>query len=442
LLFSILKEGKGKDNSGFYLYQSFLTRQLLFSLKFPNFATVISLAMQYILFDTDSRNQLLPFTHTRPTADIRCGILTARERWEMLLENTTATLTESYLQPAFPLITSDDNIYINGATVATTDLLAAIHNLKNNQALQQDNIVLAIRTSAELEYDTILSFAQQQCEQVNFSGLVTTINQVWDIFSKNEQVLRLDFELLTNNKTSALLPEYVTAIGKHNIFIEAGAKIFPCIINAEAGPVYIGKDAEIMEGAIIRGPFALGEHATLKMGAKVYGGTTIGPSCKVGGEISNVVFFANSNKGHDGFLGNAVIGEWCNLGADTNCSNLKNNYDEVKVWSEQQNKSVKTGLQFCGLLMGDHSKCGINTMFNTGTVAGVACNIYGGGFPPTFVPSFSWGGGDNMVTHRIEKALDTANRMMARRNKNLSQAEVAVLEYIFSKTEKQRALFN
>lgn len=398
--------------------------------------------MQYILFDTHLRHQLLPFTHTRPIADLRCGILTARERWELLLENTTSTLTETYLQPAFPLITEADNIYINGAIVGDATLAIAINSLKSNEALVQDNILIAVRTETILQYGAALSFVEENWDKVIYAGPLVAINQVWDIFSKNEQVLKTDFELLTLNKMSAQLPEYVTAMGKANIFIEEGAKIYPCIINAEAGPVYIGKDAEIMEGAIIRGPFALGEHATVKMGAKVYGGTTIGPSCKVGGEISNVVFFANSNKGHDGFLGNAVIGEWCNLGADTNCSNLKNNYDEVKVWSEHQNKSVKTGLQFCGLLMGDHSKCGINTMFNTGTVAGVACNIYGGGFPPTFVPSFSWGGADNMVTHRVEKALDTANRMMARRNKSLSKAEVDVLEYIYAQTTKQRELFN
>ncbi|RYZ22555.1 MAG: glucose-1-phosphate thymidylyltransferase, partial [Sphingobacteriales bacterium] len=251
-----------------------------------------------------------------------------------------------------------------------------------------------------------------------------------------------DFALLTKGRQSQLLPGYVTALHTENIFIEPGAKVYPCIINAEKGPVYIGKDAEIMEGCIIRGPFALGEHAVLKMGAKVYGATTLGPGCKVGGEISNVVFFANSNKGHDGFLGNAVIGEWCNLGADTNCSNLKNNYDEVKIWDEHEQKSVKTGLQFCGLLMGDHSKCGINTMFNTGTVAGVSCNIYGAGFPEKFIPSFSWGGPEGMVTYALDKALATANRMMIRRDKELTPAEVKVLQHIFAKTEQQRELMH
>ena len=399
--------------------------------------------MQYILFDGPVRKQMLPFAHTRPVADIRCGILTLRERWEYLLGNTTTTLTEDYLQNAFPsTATNDNNIYINGAIIANEELVAAISILQPEEALIQDSTVIAVKTASVLQHEKELEFIQNNCKTISYGGPLFQLNNVWDVFAQNEKALRADFELLTKNKSTQQLPNYVTAIGKANIFIEEGAKIYPCIINAEAGPVYIGKDAEVMEGAIIRGPFALGEHATLKMGAKVYGGTTIGPSCKVGGEISNVVFFANSNKGHDGFLGNAVIGEWCNLGADTNCSNLKNNYDEVKIWSEHQNKSIKTGLQFCGLLMGDHSKCGINTMFNTGTVVGVACNIYGGGFPPTFIPSFSWGGAENMVTHRIEKALDTANRMMTRRNKSLSKAEENVLQYIFDKTTKQRELFN
>jgi UDP-N-acetylglucosamine diphosphorylase/glucosamine-1-phosphate N-acetyltransferase len=231
-------------------------------------------------------------------------------------------------------------------------------------------------------------------------------------------------------------------VGKESLFIEPGAVINAgVIINAATGPVYIGPDSEILEGCMLRGPIALHEHAVIKMGAKIYAGTTIGPGCKVGGEISNVVFFANSNKGHDGYLGNAVIGEWCNLGADTNCSNLKNNYDEVKIWDEYNNRSVRTGLQFCGLIMGDHSKCGINTMFNTGTVVGVSCNIWGGGFPEKFIPSFAWGGSEGMTTYQFARAMDTALRMMARRGKTLSEAETEMYRSIFAATEAQRSLF-
>ena len=398
--------------------------------------------MQFILFEGAVRFRFLPFTHTRPLADIRCGILTMRERWELLLGETTATLTEAYLQPAFPFKSGKDNIYINGAVFANNDIVNAVRNLQPEEALLQDNILIAFRTVQTLQHGMELETARQSARIVNYTSFFQQLQQVWDIFKNNEQAIKEDFVLLTKGRLSQELPAYVTALNKNNIFIEPGARIYPCIINADSGPVYIGKDAEIMDGCIIRGAFALGEHAVLKMGAKVYGGTTIGPGCKAGGEISNAVFFANSNKGHDGFLGNAIIGEWCNLGADTNCSNLKNNYDEIKIGDEHEHKSVKTGLQFCGLIMGDHSKCGINTMFNTGTVAGVSCNIYGGGFPEKFIPSFSWGGSEGMVAYNLDKAMDTANRMMMRRNKQLSQAEKSVLLHVFNQTEKQRNLMN
>jgi UDP-N-acetylglucosamine diphosphorylase/glucosamine-1-phosphate N-acetyltransferase len=417
-----------------------ITTCLLFQ-NFPNFAVDFQIHMQFILFDGTARYQLLPFTHTRPVADIRWGILTMRERWEMLLGQKTGTLTEDYLQQAFPFINSTDYIYINASIFANEELTVAIKNLNSGEALMFDNNLIALRTTAVLNHKEELAFASS-LKKVPFTANYYPLQRVWDIFSHNDNAIKADFQLLTKGRQSQQLPEYVTALNPSNIFIEPGAKVYPCIINAEAGPVYIGKDAEIMEGCIIRGSFVLGEHAVLKMGAKVYGGTTIGPGCKVGGEISNVVFFANSNKGHDGFLGNAVIGEWCNLGADTNCSNLKNNYDEVKIWDEYENKSLKTGLQFCGLIMGDHSKCGINTMFNTGTVAGVSCNIYGAGFPEKFIPSFSWGGSDGMVTYALDKAINTANKMMIRRNKELSEAEIKILHHIFSQTEKQRELMN
>lgn len=396
--------------------------------------------MHYILFDDSNRTQFLPFTHTRPVADIRCGILTMRERWENILKTTTGTVTAGYLQKVFPANNEAAQVYINAAIFANMELLNAINALNEGEALLQDNTILAIRTAQVLtvnDFDNAEAFTN-----VTFHGNVQKLNKVWHIFGLNGKAITQDFERLTAHKQSQLLPEYVTAINPANIFVEPGAKIYPCIINAEAGPVYIGKDAEIMEGCIIRGPFAMGEHAVLKMAAKVYSNTTIGPGCKVGGEVSNVVFFANSNKGHDGFLGNAVVGEWCNLGADTNCSNLKNNYDIVKIWDESQMKSVKTGLQFCGLLMGDHSKCGINTMFNTGTVVGVSCNVYGANFPKVFIPSFSWGGGDKMVIYTINKAIETANRMMERRNLKLTDAEIEVLQHVYEQTSEARKLMH
>lgn len=391
--------------------------------------------MNYILFD-QGREKLLPFTHTRPVADIRCGILTMRQRWETYLEDKTGTLTAAHLQPLYPSTLLDDNLYINGGVAGDCSLVMAIRKLEPGQKLVMGNITVAARTSGQptLAYfeQTLASLSVQE-----YAGNAFSLQNVWDIFSHNDRAIREDYKLLTGGRTSAPIPEYVTVSGRENLFIEEGAVINAgVVINASTGPVYIGKDAEVMEGCLLRGPIALCDHATLKMGAKVYSATTIGPGCKVGGEVSNVVFFANSNKGHDGFVGNAVIGEWCNLGADTNCSNLKNNYDEVKIWSEQENKLVKTGLTFCGLLMGDHSKCGINTMFNTGTVVGVSCNIYGGNFPEKFVPSFSWGGSEGIVTYDFGKAMDTANRMMGRRSTKLTDTEMDMYKHLFDGATK------
>jgi UDP-N-acetylglucosamine diphosphorylase/glucosamine-1-phosphate N-acetyltransferase len=396
--------------------------------------------MQLVLFDA-GRASLYPFTYTRPIADIRCGILTARERWEKLLQfQTSFTLTEQYLQGCYPLPPQDNEyLLVNGQVIGTQQLAQAIRDLPAGAALYAEETLVAARMSylpAAEQLDTIPTTPERRM----FEGKAELLSHPWDIFSKNDWAIRLDYPLLTAGRNSAALPADVVVRGT-DIFIEEDAVIWPgTIINAATGPVYIGRKAEIMEGCMVRGPFALGNHAVLKMGAKVYSGTTIGPGCKVGGEISNAVFFANSNKGHDGFLGNAVIGEWCNLGADTNCSNLKNNYDEVKVWDEATHKSVKTGLTFCGLLMGDHSKCGINTMFNTGTIVGVSCNIWGGGFPEKFIPSFSWGGPEGMSTYQFPRAMETAERMMARRNKALMNEEMRMLEHVYETTAASRSL--
>lgn len=391
--------------------------------------------MNYILFDGESRKALLPFTHTRPVADIRCGILTMRERWERCLTQSTSSLTEEYLQEVFPFIKAEDNCYINGGVFGTPALAAAVNALGEGQVLAKDDVIIAVRTGTnDLSNNEFLQHVKSLPAK-QYGGEIRQLKNIWDIFSLNDKAIKDDFQLLTAGRQSQPVPTHITVSGAENLFIEEGAIIAPgCIINARTGPVYIGKDAELMEGAIIRGPFAACDHSVVKMGAKIYGATTIGPGCKVGGEISNVVFFANSNKGHDGFLGNAVIGEWCNLGADTNCSNLKNNYDIVKIWSEASGKLTSTGLTFCGLLMGDHSKCGINTMFNTGTVVGVSANIFGGGFPDKYIPSFSWGG-DSFVTYEFDKAMETAIRMMARRNRQLTAAEVKMYRYIFSQSQ-------
>jgi len=393
----------------------------------------------YILFDDDRRLQLLPFTHTRSVADIRCGILTLREKWELVLGSKTSTLTESYLQQVFPVHFGNDNVLINGGVFATKELVDAIELLQPNEVLLQNHLIIAARLlqSETTRHDFIERV--NSLIQKNYEPEVTQITHPWDIFSLNGKALRSDFELLTKGRTSQAVPEGVLVSGSENLFIEEGARInLGCIINAAKGPVYISKNSEILEGVMIHGPFALGEHAVIKMGAKIYGDTTIGPGCKVGGEVNNVVFFANSNKGHDGYLGNSVIGEWCNLGADTNCSNLKNNYDEVKVHSEFAGHLVRTGLTFCGLLMADHSKSGINTMFNTGTVVGVSANIFGSGFPDKFIPSFAWGGGSDVATYDFDKAMETASRVMARRGRKLQETEKELYRQVFENTRLQR----
>lgn len=398
--------------------------------------------MNYILFDEASRYTLLPFTYTRPVADIRCGIMTMRERWEKLLNATSSTLTEAYLQKVFPLRSENENVFINASVFANDELINTINSLAEAEKLVKDELVIAARIQTDATSFENFSQIIENYSTKNYSKDILQLKNIWDIFSLNEQAIKQDFETLTKGRNSQPLPDNIITVGNENIFLEQGVKINAgCIINASTGPVYLAKHAEILEGCIIRGALALGEHAVIKMGAKIYGATTIGQGCKVGGEISNVVFFSNSNKGHDGYLGNAVIGEWCNLGADTNCSNLKNNYDTIKIWDEYLNKSIRTGLQFCGLLMGDHSKCGINTMFNTGTVVGVSANIFGAGFPEKFIPSFCWGGSNGMTTYDLNRALDTAKRMMARRNKTLSEEETAMYHHIFNHTKPQRDIF-
>jgi len=391
--------------------------------------------MHYILFDSSARLDFLPFTHTRAVARLYCGITTMQEKWNYYLQASTHVLTTAVLQDLHEKHTlAGDNFYINSAYFPCNQLATAITSLNVHQCLvDADGTVIAYHTAGAMQSLEDLDAHIADAVRIPFTDNAVALKHVWDIFSKNDWAIRNEYAVLTNERTSAPIPEYVTVVGdKSQLFVEAGAVLMPCIINVATGPVYIAKNAEIMEGAVVRGPLAMGEGAVLKMAAKVYGATTIAAGSKAGGEVNNVVFFENSNKGHDGFLGNAVIGEWCNLGADTNCSNLKNNYDEVKIWSEKQKQMIPTGLQFCGLLMGDHSKCSINSMFNTGTVVGVSCNIFGTGFPDKFVPSFTWGGIDEVDIYQFEKAVETANRMMERRHKSLTPAELSVLKHVFT----------
>ena len=381
--------------------------------------------MNYILFDGEHRDALLPFTYTRPVAEIRIGILTIREKWELFLGSTTTTVTEDYLSEKYPMVEMEQNIMINASYTPNEALVHQIKNLKENQAVYDGDIMVAFFSLEDqvIDIDTLEVF---QCE-----GELLKVETTWDIFSKNAAAIKADFKLLTDNRISAPIPEQTVAFNPEAIFIEEGAQLPLCVLNATNGPIYIGKDAEIMEGSMIRGPFALCEGSILKMGTKIYGPTTVGPHSKVGGEVNNSVFFGYSNKGHDGYLGNSVIGEWCNLGADTNNSNLKNNYSEVRLWSYETENFAKTGLQYCGLMMGDHSKCGINTMFNTGTVVGVSANIFGSGFPRNFIPSFSWGGAKGFTTFLTSKAFEVATEVMKRRGHEFSSQESAILEQVF-----------
>jgi UDP-N-acetylglucosamine diphosphorylase/glucosamine-1-phosphate N-acetyltransferase len=388
--------------------------------------------MNYILFDGAHRTALLPFTFTRPVADIRVGILTIREKWEKQLGSTTTSITEDYLSEKWPMVEMENNVMINASYLPNDILVAMIKNLEHNQAIFQEDEVVAFyaKEGEEVDFDSF--------EVLEFSNDCIKIENTWDIFQKNEVAIREDFELLTEDRFSQPIPKSVNVIAPENIFIEEGAKLEFVTLNASTGPIYIGKNAEIMEGSVIRGPFALCESGRVKLATKVYGATTVGPHSVIGGEVNNSVLFGYSNKGHDGFLGNAVLGEWCNIGADSNNSNLKNNYEEVKLWSYETENFAKTGLQFCGLMMGDHSKCGINTMFNTGTVVGVSTNIFGAGFPRNFVPSFSWGGASGFTTYLTKKAFETAKIVMARRNVEFSEEDAKILEHVFEETKKYR----
>lgn len=390
--------------------------------------------MNIILFDGAIRNALLPLTYTRPVGNLRVGILTINKKWEQFAKATVSYLTAPYLQSKFPAVTAASNIIVSGGVCPSDDLMNAINSLALNQALVQNERFIAAKVPDDKVTD---AFDFKELTPVEYNGKVIEIAHTWDIFAKNGDAMQMDYDMLTTGRVSAPISDSNTVIGDQ-IFLEEGAKVEGAILNTKTGPIYVGKNAEIMEGSLVRGGLALCENATLKMGAKVYGPTTIGPHCKAGGEISNSVMYGYSNKGHDGFIGNTVIGEWCNLGADTNTSNLKNNYSKVRLWSYDNQRFADTGLQFCGLVMGDHSKCGINTMFNTGTVVGVSANIYGAGFPRNFVPSFAWGGASGMMEFRLSKAEEVAEAMMGRRKIEFDETEHQILQWVYDNTANFR----
>lgn len=391
----------------------------------------------FILYDDDTADQLLPLTFTRPVTELRVGILTIREKWEKYLGGICSFLTRDYLQMKYPLIESSENVMVNGSVIPVPDLIDEILALKENQILQQDNIVIACNIGTNKP----LTFKHNQIDKytaVQSKSNFIKLNHVWEIFRNNGTEITRDFELLTKGRQSAPISDTNKIINPQHVFLEEGAIMECSIVNAFNGPVYIGRGAEVMEGSIIRGALALCDQSVIKLGTRIYGPTTIGPFSKVGGEINNSVILGHSNKAHDGFLGNSVVGEWCNLGADSNVSNLKNTYASVQLWDYQKNGFSETGLQFCGLIMGDHSKCGINTMFNTGTVVGVSANIFGSGFPKNFIPSFSWGGAGGLITFSLPKALEVAEIVMNRRDVTLIDADRKILKHIFEITEKFR----
>lgn len=377
--------------------------------------------MKVLLHDNNLHLRFAPLTLTRPLGNLRMGILTNDERWKWLLpESEVFFSTEKYLETKFQA-SEEADVVINAAVIPTQELVSAVLRLNEGETLVSKENWLAKK-------------GENETKSVDFDGELTILKNRWDLFQQNGTVLKADFELITKGRKSQPLSSSNTVIGDASlIFLEEGAVVEASILNTKEGPVYIGKHAEIMEGSVVRGPLALCESAGLKLGTKVYGPTTLGPQCKVGGEVNNVIFQAYSNKGHDGFLGNSVIGEWCNLGADTNSSNLKNNYSHVSAYSYETRETEKTDVQFMGLIMGDHSKCGINTMFNTATVVGVSANIYGAGFPDKMIPSFTWGGSEGMIPFRLDKAIEVAKAMMSRRKVEFTEGDLKIFEFLSAK---------
>ena len=393
-----------------------------------------------MLFDPPGAIQdLLPLTYTRPVSLIRVGILTISEKWERRLNLEPGFITQDYLSHKYPGHISADNLVINGSLCPNDKLVEEVEVLKSGQALVQDQNLLAFRgTKAQLQ-EWIDSPKVELFDTRSYNETATVISKPWEIFIENHHQIELDYQLITRNRQSAPINDSFTRVYNiGNVFLEKGVQIRAAIINAEEGPVYIGKEVIIQEGAVIKGPFGIGEGSNVSMGSRIRGNVSVGPYCKVGGEIINSVVLGYSNKGHDGFLGCSVVGKWCNIGADTNTSNLKNNYEDIKLWNYSAGARQDSGHQFLGLIMGDHSKCGINTMFNTGTVVGVSANIFGTGFPSTFVPSYSWGGIQGFDTFRLEKSFEVAQKVMYRRHMDLNQLEKEILTEVFERSKKWR----
>lgn len=394
--------------------------------------------MNFFLFDPAQISlQLQPFTLTRPIAQIRVGIFTMVERWEKLLSQPVHVCGHDLLEKLWPIPEHKTGIWLNSAWIPGEFDIPMVQNLEPNQGLFRGDVLLAFHQKEDSRF--LSSSHAPEFDLVRQIPDAVLITRPWHIFSINGKILRSDFELVKKGRSSVSITDPFTRVySPENIFVEEGVDIKAAVLNASNGPIYLGKNSQIQEGSVIQGPFALLDHSVVNMGAKIRPDTTIGPFCKVGGEINNSVFFGYSNKAHDGFLGNSVIGEWCNLGADTNNSNLKNNYGDVKVWSYADKRMISSGLQFCGLLMGDHCKTSINTMFNTGTVVGPGCNLFDGGFPPTYIPCFTWGGNHTgFEIYRLDKFLEAETRVYARKGKIMSEAYLMILQHLFVRSASE-----
>ncbi|MCM1169912.1 MAG: glucose-1-phosphate thymidylyltransferase [Bacteroides sp.] len=388
--------------------------------------------MNYLFCDDPKiRKQLLPFSFTRPVALLRAGIDTLQEKWNAFLGQDGGFITESYLQKRFGCRIAAENLLLNASFIADQALAEAVKALPRNGALFKEGEWIAFYATAGQLADFDLKDCLSGRETLEYPAECLQIRHPWDIFTLNGKQIGVDLARLSRNRVSANWKgEGAVQTGAYPVFAEEGALVTHALIDTTQGPVYLGRNARIMPGCLVQGPLALCEGSLIKMGAKIYGGNTFGPYCKVAGEVESTVMLGYANKAHDGFLGDAVLGEWCNLGAGTNCSNLKNDYSPVRVWSYAEERFVKTGLQFCGLLMGDHSKSAIGTQFNTGTVVGVGCNVFGAGFPKNFIPSFTWG----RETYRVERAIDTARIVYARRNQTFTEADAEVLREVYAQT--------
>lgn len=389
--------------------------------------------MCFILFDGPERDHLLPFTYIRPVAHLRLGIDRLQDKWEALLNQKCLLYTQAYMQHKFSFQPQAQNTFINAAILPTPGLVSAIRTLGIDEALVLNGQIIAASTLNPTPPSSLAGL-----HPIEWEGSIQRLQTASDIFRLNDSALRDDFKRLTHGRKSAPISATNRVLGKENIFVEASARVECATLNAQEGPIYIGHNAHIMEGALLRGSLAICDHSSVKMGAKIYGSTTLGPYSKMGGEINNLVVFGYSNKAHEGYLGNAVLGEWCNIGAGSNASNLKNSFGKLRIWNYTTERFIQTDLQFCGLLMGDYSRCSIQSSFNTATVVGIAANLFGQGFPRNFIPSFSYGGASGMKTFLLDKAIESIQAMMDRKSIGLDAQDKAILQSVFDHTSKYR----